>query len=117
MSDAAPRTPASRDGFAQAGEVMNLLPHAVLTVEAEGTVVDANAAAETLFNLSRSAIIGVRIDDATGRHLGTMPAETPFVAYGLELALPGMRTVRADMMAAPLPDWPGWKRVWRGGRR
>jgi two-component system nitrogen regulation sensor histidine kinase GlnL len=40
-----------------------------------------------------------------------MPSETPFVAYDLEVLLPGQRHLRSDLLAAPLPDWPGWRVV------
>ena len=40
-------------GFAQAGEVINLLPHAVLVVETDGIVAEANSAAESFFDMSR----------------------------------------------------------------
>jgi two-component system, NtrC family, nitrogen regulation sensor histidine kinase GlnL len=96
---------------APAEALIAALPVPLLVVDQDGVVLDANSAAETLLNLSRNAIIGMRIDDATGHHLRTMPIETPFVAYDLEVALPGPRHLRADMMAAPLPDWPGWRVV------
>jgi two-component system nitrogen regulation sensor histidine kinase GlnL len=96
---------------APAEALLTALPTPMLVVDEDGLILDANAAAETLLNLSRNVIIGMRIDDATGHHLRTMPTETPFVAYDLDILLPGMRSLRADMMAAPLPDWPGWRVV------
>jgi len=96
---------------APAEALLSALPTAVLVVDESGVILDANAAAETLLNLSRSVIIGMGIEEATGHHLRSMPAETPFVAYDLEISLPGTRPLRADLMAAPLPDWPGWRVV------
>jgi two-component system, NtrC family, nitrogen regulation sensor histidine kinase GlnL len=96
---------------APAEALIAALPTPLLVVDESGVILDANAAAETLLNLSRSVIIGMGIDDATGHHLRTMPSETPFVAYDLEVLLPGHRHLRADLMAAPLPDWPGWRVV------
>ena len=60
-----PRAAAPRadGGFAQAGDVMNLLPHAVLTVEADGTVVEANVAAESFFDMSRAVLRRHRLSD------------------------------------------------------
>ena len=65
MSRTGPRLgEAARDGgFAQAREVMNLLPHAVLTVEADGAIVDANAAAESFFDLSRAVLRRRKLGD------------------------------------------------------
>jgi two-component system nitrogen regulation sensor histidine kinase GlnL len=96
---------------APAEALLSALPTPLLVVDEGGIILDANAAAETLLNLSRSVIIGMGIDDATGHHLRTMPTETPFVAYDLDVQLPGTRPIRADLMAAPLPDWPGWRVV------
>jgi len=96
---------------APAEALLAALPTPLLVVDEGGVILDANAAAETLLNLSRSVIVGMRIDAATGHHLRSMPAETPFVAYDLEMHLPGARSLRADLMAAPLPDWPGWRVV------
>ncbi|HWI87074.1 MAG TPA: ATP-binding protein [Sphingomonas sp.] len=96
---------------APAEALLAALPTPLLVVDEEGMILDANAAAETLLNLSRNAVIGMGIDEATGHHLRTMPSETPFVAYDIEIALPGHRHLRADLLAAPLPDWPGWRVV------
>jgi len=96
---------------APAEALLSALPTPLLVVDEDGIILDANAAAETLLNLSRNVIIGMGVDDATGHHLRTMPSETPFVAYDLEVQLPGLRHIKADMMAAPLPDWPGWRVV------
>ncbi len=55
---------ASQDtGFAHAGEVMNLLPHAVLVVEVDGSIADANAAAESFFDMSRAMLKRHRLAD------------------------------------------------------
>lgn len=86
-------------------------PTPLLLVDEGGVILDANAAAENVLNLSRNAVIGMGIDEATGHHLRTMPTDTPFVAYDIEIALPGHRHMRADLLAAPLPDWPGWRVV------
>lgn len=51
------------DGFAQASDVVNLLPHAVLTVEHDGSIVEANAAAESFFDMSRAMLRRHRLAD------------------------------------------------------
>ncbi len=64
LIDKVSAAPASRDtGFAHAGEVMNLLPHAVLVVEVDGTIADANAAAESFFDMSRAMLKRHRLAD------------------------------------------------------
>jgi two-component system nitrogen regulation sensor histidine kinase GlnL len=96
---------------APAEALLAALPTPILVVDEGGVILDANAAAESLLNLSRSVVIGMGIDEATGHHLRTMPTDTPFVAYDLDIALPGNRHLRGDLLAAPLPDWPGWRVV------
>lgn len=65
MTTPEPRSPDPRahGGFAQAGDVLNLLPHAVLTVEADGAIVEANAAAESFFDMSRAVLRRHRLGD------------------------------------------------------
>jgi two-component system nitrogen regulation sensor histidine kinase GlnL len=94
---------------APAEALLAALPTPLMLVDEGGVILDANASAETLLNLSRSAVIGMGIDEATGHHLRTMPTDTPFVAYDIEITLPGHRHLRGDLLAAPLPDWPGWR--------
>ncbi|WP_420139544.1 two-component system sensor histidine kinase NtrB [Sphingomonas sp.] len=96
---------------APAEALLAALPTPIMVVDESGVILDANAAAETLLNLSRSVVIGMAIDEATGHHLRTMPTDTPFVAYDLDISLPGNRHLRGDLLAAPLPDWPGWRIV------
>ena len=77
------RSDSVRDaGFAQAGEVINLLPHAVLVVEADGVVTDANSAAESFFDMSRAML--------KRRHLSDL---VPFASPLLSLDRP-MRDAR-----------------------
>jgi two-component system, NtrC family, nitrogen regulation sensor histidine kinase GlnL len=96
---------------APAEALLAALPTPLLVIDHDGLILDANVACEALMNISRNAIIGMAIEEATGHHLRTMPRDTPFVAYGLDLTLPPHRAIRADLMVAPLPDWPGWRVV------
>ncbi len=64
LVDKVAAAPAAQDtGFAHAGEVMNLLPHAVLVVEVDGSIADANAAAENFFDMSRAMLKRHRLAD------------------------------------------------------
>ena len=87
------------------------LPTPLLVVGSDGVILDGNPAAEALLNLSRHAIIGMEVEEAIGYRLHALPADTPLVAYDAELSLPGGRSVRRDLTAAPLNDWPGWRIV------
>ena len=98
-------------GSATAEELLAALPTPLLLIDPDGVIRDANAAAEALLILSRGAIVGVNVRDAIGHALTSTPLDTPFVSYDLEIALPGGRHQRADLMAAPLSDRPGWRIV------
>lgn len=52
----------AREGsFAHAPDVLNVLPHAVLVVAPDGVILDANAAAEAFFELSRAMLMRHRL--------------------------------------------------------
>ena len=53
--------PAPDNAFLHAAEVLNILPHAVLSVAPDGAIIDANAAAETFFDMSRAMLIRHRL--------------------------------------------------------
>jgi two-component system, NtrC family, nitrogen regulation sensor histidine kinase GlnL len=94
---------------AVARELFAALPTPTLAIDGEGIVREANSAAETLFVLSRSVFLGLPIVDLIGHPLTAMPAETPVAVYGEELALPGGRQHRADLLVAPWPERLGWR--------
>lgn len=92
-------------------EMLAALPTPILAVDGEGMVREANSAAETLLVLSRSVILGMQLLDAIGHDLASVPVETPLVAFGEDLALPGGRTQRADLLVSPWPERSGWRIV------
>jgi two-component system nitrogen regulation sensor histidine kinase GlnL len=96
---------------APAEALLAALPTPLLLIDHDGLILDANVACETLMNISRNVIIGMVVEEVTGHHLRTMPRDTPFVAYDLDLSLPAHRQIKADLMVAPLADWPGWRVV------
>jgi two-component system nitrogen regulation sensor histidine kinase GlnL len=96
---------------APAEALLAALPTPLLLIDHEGVILDANVAAETLLNVSRTGVIGMQIEEAIGHSLKSMPSDTPFVAYDLDITLPGHRSQRADLMSAPLPEWRGWRVV------
>lgn len=108
------RRAASSDAVAPdatAGELLGVLPTPFLVIDAEGRVVDANAASESLLNMSRAALIGRSIGETIGLRLDAIAADAPFVGYDMDVALPGGRSLVADVAAAPLPDRPGWRMI------
>ncbi len=94
-----------------AADIMAAMATAVLVISPDGVVIEINAACESLFNLSRSQIVGRPVLDAIGHPLTTMPSDAPFAAYDIEITLPGRRRMRVDLMVAPLPDRLGWRAV------
>ena len=96
-------------GIPAFAELFAVLPTPMLVIDPAGTIAEANVASETLLNLGRTAIIGRPIAEMIGHPLTSMPSDSPFAAYDLDLTLPDGRQPRADLMAAPLADHAGWR--------
>jgi two-component system nitrogen regulation sensor histidine kinase GlnL len=97
-------------------ELLAALPVALFVVDAEDLVVDANVAAEMLLNLSKVAIIGHPLSALLGQGLPQPGGDSPFAAYDFEVGVSSGRRQRVDLLAAPLPDRPGWRLVTVHGR-
>lgn len=97
-----------------AGEMIAALPNAVLLISPDHLVVDANNAAENLFNQSRSAMIGrhsvelLRTAEGSALLAEDLSEATPVAAYDIDLMRQDHRILRVDLMATPMPDRPGW---------
>jgi two-component system nitrogen regulation sensor histidine kinase GlnL len=98
-----------------AGLMLQSLPSPLIAIDAEGRVIEANAAAEEFFSLSRTTLTRMGLADLAPfssplfsaverlRNTGTTLAE-----YGVKLGTPrsgGERTV--DILAGVLPERPG----------
>ena len=103
------RAPAVDPGAPSPAELVAVLPTPLLVVDPQGVIADANVAAETLLNLSRTALIGTPAETLIGRPIAAVPNDAPFSAYDVELSLPDRRGRRADIAAAPLPERAGWR--------
>ena len=103
------RAPAPQPNAPTPAALVAVLPTPLLVLDPRGIIADANAAAETLLNLSRIALIGVAAEELIGGPLAAVPNDAPFSAYDVELNLPERRGRRADIAAAPLPDRAGWR--------
>ena len=110
------RAPAPVPGIPAFGELFAVLPTPTLVIDPLGMAAEANVASETLLNLGRTAIIGRPIEEMIGHPLTSMPNDSPFSAYDLEITLPDGRQPRVDLMAAPLADHPGWRAITLHGR-
>lgn len=97
-------------------DVVASLPVAVLVVDPANRVTEANARAEFLLNMARSAIVGcdiarlVRLDPADAP-IGLWRSDQPIAAYDLPLRLGQHAASRADVMIAPVADREGWRIV------
>lgn len=95
--------------------MLQSLPSPVIAIDAEGNVLEANAAAEEFFSLSRTTLSKLSLDDVAPfssplfsavdrlRNTGTTLAE-----YGIRIGTPrtgGERTV--DILAGVVPEQPG----------
>jgi len=95
--------------------VLEALPNAILTVSRDGEIEDANAAAESFFELGKPLLIGHRIDRL-------LPFGSPLITliqhvrdrgaaineYKVDVARPGQEgDRRVDVHCAPLPDSDG----------
>ncbi|MDB5689361.1 MAG: two-component sensor histidine kinase [Sphingomonas bacterium] len=103
------RAAAPDPGAPTPAELVAVLPAPLLVIDPDGVITEANVAAETLLNLSRTALVGTRAETLIGAALASVPSDAPFAAYEFQLVLPDGRTRRADVTAAPLPDRPGWR--------
>ncbi|MCU0729623.1 MAG: ATP-binding protein [Sphingopyxis sp.] len=87
-----------------------LHPDATLVVDRTGRVVEVNQAAETLFNLARSAIIGAQakavLGAADGDDAGRLLADsgTTVSGYGIELRVGNGGIFSADIKVSRLQD-------------
>ena len=110
------RRPAGEAAGPAAADLVAALPTPLLVIDPAGVVGDANVASETLFNLSRAAIVGRHVEEMIGHPLTSVPTDAPFAAYDLEVVLPVDRHQRVDLAVAPLLDRPGWRVVTIHGR-
>lgn len=97
-------------------ELVAALPLPLLVVDPGGIVREANAAAESLLNLSRAAIVGREAEALIGEALTALPSDAPFAAYDVEVPLPAGRCQRLDLSVAPLAERPGWRVAMLHGR-
>ncbi len=90
-------------------EIIAASPTALLLINAEGLIVQANAAAEVLLNLSVQHLIGRFIPDVlivpNSYELG---GEGAFAAYDVAIKTQKGAWFRADFLVTPLPERAGW---------
>ena len=107
LSDSAPRP--------DAGAQISGLIFALILIDAEGRIVEANHAAEDLLGTSANRLIGNRLIDRIGpidarveARLGSV--DDALVARDLAISV-GLGEVRINLTASPLGGFPGWRVV------
>lgn len=94
------------------GELIGALPVAVMVVDAEGRIAQANAECELLLNLSERAMHGRALVDVL-----PLPDEAEaregraFTAFDLAIETPRGLRIRVDLAAVELADHPGWRAI------
>ncbi|ARN79734.1 two-component system sensor histidine kinase NtrB [Methylocystis bryophila] len=94
--------------------ILEALPHVIITVRADGTIGDANAAAESFFEISKPILIGAALDKILpfGSSLLTLIAEVrergaPINEYKVDIGRFAADERRVDAHCAPLPGDQG----------
>ncbi len=98
-------TGAARPGPA---ELVAALPVAVLTLDPDGCIAQANAACEQLLNWSERAMRG---QSFTAVLPGQQRRADDFAAFDAEVETARGLRLRVDIAGAELPDRPGWRVV------
>ncbi|MCJ8157366.1 nitrogen regulation protein NR(II) [Sphingomonas sp. LaA6.9] len=108
------RKPASGEEAPSASELIAALPVPTLLINPEGKVADANAAAELLLNVSRTAIIGKLLDahvhfpeNIVALHQER--AGSPLNAFDVHISNDRGMKLLADIAFSPIPDRAGWR--------
>lgn len=97
-------------------EAVAALPVAMLIITPDNHVADANARAELLLNMGRSALVGsdirhiIRVDQINPG-FDLWENDKPLAAYDILLHAGRTVSLKADVMIAPLGDYGGWRVV------
>ena len=98
-----------------AARILNILPNPMMSVDAEGRIVDVNAAAESFFEMSQSVLRRQKLDEVVpfGSPLLQLVEQvrvrgTPINEYRVDLSTPRTGADRmVDIHVAPMPDAAG----------
>ena len=99
-----------------AADMIAALPVAMLILRPDNIVAEANARAEVLLNMARSAIVGsavariLRVDQLNPA-FDLWQSDKPLAAYDIRLHAGRTVAVKADIMIAPIGEYEGWRIV------
>jgi len=105
-----------KGGIPAAAELISAHPVATLLVDPEGRIVSANARAESLLNMARSALVGspvgrvLRIDDPR-MDAAIWMTDKPLSAYDIRVHAGRNEAVEMDILIHPLLDDERWRIV------
>ena len=110
MADQSARPPETRRPAFDSGRLLSALPNAVLALDADNRIIEANAAAENFFEMSRAMLRRLKIEDLLpfGSPVLTVLEQARARAasineYRVDLGTPRTGPDRvADIHAAPL---------------
>lgn len=108
------RKPANPGETPSASELIAALPVPTLLINPGGKVADANAAAESLLNASRTAIIGKPLDAHVRfpENIAALEREragSPLNAFDVPITNDRGMKLLADIAFSPVPDRQGWR--------
>ena len=95
-----------------ASDILVALQTAILTVDPDGRIAEANAAAEAALNMSATHLKGRMLADMLCMPPGfDVGSDGPFAAYEVTLSAVRGTNFRADFVVTPFADWRGWRLV------
>ncbi len=92
-------------------ELFAALPVAVLVVDAQDCIAQANAAAEALLNLSERLMAGQPLAAVLPAPPGSRRAGHDVAAYDLEVETVRGHKLRVDYLETEIADHPGWRAI------
>jgi two-component system nitrogen regulation sensor histidine kinase GlnL len=113
---AGPPPPPTKGAIPAAAEVFSAHPVATLLIDAEGRIASANARAESLLNMARSALVGsvigrvLRIADPR-MDAAIWMTDKPLSAYDIQVHAGRNEAVEMDILIHPLLEDERWRIV------
>jgi two-component system, NtrC family, nitrogen regulation sensor histidine kinase GlnL len=95
-----------------ASAILGTLQTGVLVIDPDGKVKQVNAGSEMMLNVSAAHLINRPLSTVIELPPGYSAAnEAVFSAYDVVLSKNDRPLVRADFVATPFADWPGWRLI------
>lgn len=93
-------------------EIVAALQTAILVVDPQGRIADANAAAEAAINMSAASLKRRSLADVIALPAGfDLQSDAPFAAFDVDLSRAHSRDLHGDFTASAMPERQGWRLV------